>query len=170
MEGVFSRDGWHLYDSHMLSDCVKTKLVSDWQDLLRSRSIEMSRMRLFYDISDFDQSISAQPYINIRSRQKRSVLAKLRMGTLPIKIETGRYRSISEDQRICDNCNLNEVENEKHFVYHCTKHQNIREIYLDNLIDDDNNDVDNLKMIFSDFEKSKEFATYLIKGLDNRIK
>ena len=73
------------------------------------------------------------------------------MGTLPIKIETGRYRSISEDQRICDNCNLNEIENEKHFVYHCTKCQNIREIYLDHLIDDDNNDVDNLKMIFSDF-------------------
>ena len=170
MEGVFSRDGWHLYDTYMLSDCVKTKLVSDWQDLLRSRSIEMSRMKLFYDISDFDQSISAQPYINIRSRQKRSVLAKIRMGTLPIKIETGRYRSISEDQRICDNCNLNEIENEKHFVYHCTKHQNIRKIYLDHLIDGDNNDVDNLKLIFSDFEKSKEFATYLIKGLDNRIK
>ena len=92
------------------------------------------------------------------------------MGCLKLKIETGRYRSIPEAQRICDNCDLNEVENEKHFIFYCSKHTDIRNDKLNCLLDNDYDDVQNLKMIFSDVEKSKKFASYLLEGLNNRIR
>ena len=79
----------------------------------------MSRMKLslFYEISNFYESNKPQPYINIRDGKKRSMLAKLRTGTLPLKIETGRYRYTPEHQRICVNCDLNVIEHEKHFIF-----------------------------------------------------
>ena len=149
---------------------VRTALINKWQNTLRERSLNMSRMKLFYEITDFDHCNNAQPYVNIRSRQKRSVIAKLRMGTLPLKIETGRYRSIPEAERICENCDLNEVETEKHFIFYCTKHIDIRIDKLNCLLDNDYDDVQNLKMIFSDLDRSKDFAAYIVEGIDNRIR
>ena len=171
MEGHFPREGWNLCDTYKLSNLVKTNLLSSWQDSLRNRSIDMSRMKLFYEISDLDfrQNVRPQPYINIRSRRKRSVLAKCRMGTLPLKIETGRYRSIAEHQRICINCDLDLIENEKHFIFYCTKHTEIRNDKLNRLLDNDYDDIQNLKMIFHDFDRSKDFATFLLEGLVNRL-
>ena len=87
-----------------------------------------------------------------------------------MKIETGRYCSIPEAQRICENCDSNEVENEKHFIFYCSKHIDIRNDKLNRLLDNDYDDVQNLKMIFSDLNRSKDFATYLVEGLDNRIR
>ena len=46
--------------------------------------------------------------------KKRSMLAKFRMGVLPINTEVGRYRNILVDQRFCYNC-VNEIEGEIHF-------------------------------------------------------
>ena len=168
MANYFSIDNWYNTDFFKFSNFVKTALTNKWQSSLKERSLNMSRMKLFYEIT-FDHCTHAQPYINIRSRQKRSVLAKLRMGCLKLKIETGRYRSIPEAQRICDNCDLNEVENEKHFIFYCSKHTDIRNDKLNCLLDNDYDDVQNLKMIFSDVEKSKKFASYLLEGLENRI-
>ena len=168
MENYFSVDNWYNTDFFKFSNFVKTALTNKWQSSLKERSLNMSRMKLFYEIT-FDHCTHAQPYINIRSRQKRSVLAKIRMGCLKLKIETGRYRSIPEAQRICDNCDLNEVENEKHFIFYCSKHTDIRNDKLNCLLDNDYDDVQNLKMIFSDVERSKKFASYLLEGLENRI-
>ena len=79
----------------------------------------MSRMKLslFYEISNFYESNKPQPYINIRDGKKRSMLAKLRTGILPLKIETRRYRYTPEHQRICVKCDLNVIEHEKHFIF-----------------------------------------------------
>ena len=170
MESDFSQDNWYQTDLYKFSNNVRTALTNKWQNALKERSVDMSRMKLFYEITDVDHCIRAQPYTNIRSRQKRSVLAKIRMGTLPLKLETGRYRSIPEVQRICENCDLNEVENEKHFIFYCSKHVDIRNDKLNRLLDNDYDDVQNLKMIFSDLDRSKDFAEYLLEGLNNRIK
>ena len=162
LEEHFSREGWHLFDSFKLSNCVNDKLMSNWCEIQKDRSADMSRMKLFYEISNFYESNKPQPYINIRDRKKRSMLAKLRTGTLPLKIETGRYRYIPEHQRICVNCDLNVIEHEKHFIFYCTKHDNIRNDLLNHILDNDNNDIENLKMIFMDFEKSKDLASSVL--------
>ena len=46
-------------------------------------------------------------------------MAKLRCGVLPIKIETGRFVNLALEDRICEVCNLNEKEDELHFICKC---------------------------------------------------
>ncbi len=37
------------------------------------------------------------------------------MGMLPIAIETGRFKGLTENERICQSCPHQTVENEQHF-------------------------------------------------------
>ena len=63
------------------------------------------------------------------SCKERSMLAKFRMGVLPINIEVGRYRNISVDQRFCYNC-VTEIEDEIHFLLVCPVYENERVVLL----------------------------------------
>ncbi len=48
------------------------------------------------------------------SRQQRSLIAQLRLAILPIHIETGKFRGTQLDERICQLCDTQEVEDEIH--------------------------------------------------------
>ena len=50
-------------------------------------------------------------------RNERSILAQLRMGILPLTIETGRFINQPLEQRLCKICDSNEVEDEWHFIF-----------------------------------------------------
>jgi hypothetical protein len=43
----------------------------------------------------------------------------LRSGTLPIDIETGRFRKIPLQERLSGKCNNQSTKDEKHFLLHC---------------------------------------------------
>ena len=43
------------------------------------------------------------------SKSKRSLLAQLRLGVLPLAIETGRYTGKSIELRVCVVCDSNEL-------------------------------------------------------------
>ena len=68
--------------------------------------------------SNYKRNIIVEEYINSKVIQRcdRQNIAKLRSGTLPIEIEKGRYRSKPREERLCNQCNLNVVENETHFL------------------------------------------------------
>ena len=53
------------------------------------------------------------------SRERRSLMAQFRLGILPITVETGRFRKIPLQDRKCTICDLNGVEDEKHFLCIC---------------------------------------------------
>ena len=55
-------------------------------------------------------------------------MAKLRLGVLPLRVESGRYElpKVDHKNRICRQCTLEEVENEEHFLLRCTKHSTKR--------------------------------------------
>ena len=53
------------------------------------------------------------------SSKQRVVISKLRSGTLPIAIETGRFRKTPLPERLCGQCNNQSIEDEKHFLLHC---------------------------------------------------
>ena len=63
----------------------------------------------------------------------RKRLAQLRLGVLPIKIETDRYLNVPADQRFCTqpNCkhdgdNLSYIEDEQHFIIQCHQYDDLR--------------------------------------------
>ena len=54
------------------------------------------------------------------------MMAQLRAGVLPLCIETGRYKQIEVSNRLCVFCDLNEIEDEYHFVCKCCLYVDIR--------------------------------------------
>ena len=55
----------------------------------------------------------------VRIKPHRSLLARLRGGTAPLHIETGRYVSLPVEERICRSCNTGRIEDEQHFCVEC---------------------------------------------------
>ena len=51
------------------------------------------------------------------------------MGVAPLRIETGRYDCLEEEQRICFNCN-DTIESEAHVLLDCPLYQQIRESWF----------------------------------------
>ena len=65
-------------------------------------------------------SYGPEPYVTLPlEKSKRSLCAQLRMGTLPLSLEVGRFNSIAEEERLCSVCDLRVVEDEAHFMFHC---------------------------------------------------
>ena len=56
----------------------------------------------------------------------RQLFTKFRVS---LEIESGRYKNITREERICKNCNLNEIGDEYYFFLKCTaNHSLIEEI------------------------------------------
>lgn len=79
------------------------------------------------------QNFSTENYLlmNIPKNQ-RSALAQLRCGILPLRVETGRFRNEPLTDRLCVFCNLNEIENEIHFILKCTLYNDLRNLLIRN--------------------------------------
>ncbi len=45
----------------------------------------------------------------------RKCFSMLRCGTAPLRIETGRYERLPLEQRVCEECDSDNVEDEMHF-------------------------------------------------------
>ena len=73
-------------------------------------------------------------------RSYRQCLAKLRCGSLPLAVETGRYAkpAIQLNERICKLCNSQSIENEIHFLIECDLYDDLRRELFDNMVLVDN--------------------------------
>ena len=82
----------------------------------------------------FKNNYRAEPYVySVYNRAHRSLLAQLRCGILPIKIETGRYTQVPVEFRLCILCEENAVEDEEHFLFECKFYESIRNEYYHKL-------------------------------------
>ena len=45
---------------------------------------------------------------------------------LPLEIETGKFLGLNVEDRLCQVCDQNAVENEIHFLLHCTLYDELR--------------------------------------------
>ncbi len=103
------------------------------------------------------------------NRKHRSYLAQYRCGILPLNIETGRWGSIPLEDRICKMCDSLVVEDEYHFIFHCSLYNNIRDQFLQHVGNtilniNEKNEIDKMKMFMS-----KEFVGYFTKIISDMI-
>jgi len=143
-----------LYDYDQCKDnwCFEMKLLFDKVEQLdvfnnkRSCNIEHTQMKNINLVNDewknnlytkpklrtyvlFKENYCTENYVKYcMSRQQRSLIAQLRLGILPIHIETGRFRGTKLEDRICQLCDIQEVEDEIHFVCKCNLFKGLREI------------------------------------------
>ena len=62
----------------------------------------MGRLEIYHELKNgFDPERYAKV---VKDRKQRGLLAKARMGTVPLHIETGQYRDIAKDERLCQGC------------------------------------------------------------------
>ena len=77
----------------------------------------------------FKESPIAEHYLSLNvPKGLRSLCAQLRCGVLPLNIETGRYHGVPADLRKCELCQLDEVEDEFHFICRCVIYRDCRQL------------------------------------------
>ena len=110
-------------------DKVKIKLNGLMQEQWSNEMHNKPKLRTYVQIKDI---FEPEPYVlsNI-CRQRGSLLTQIRLGILPIKIETGRFMSLPVQQRLCELCEMHKVENEIHFLCECPLYHDFRETLYD---------------------------------------
>jgi hypothetical protein len=79
----------------------------------------------------FKNSRKYETYLDyIKESKYRIALTRFRTSSHHLAIEQGRYLSINRENRICNNCNLNLVESEFHFLLQCPKYSELRPRYI----------------------------------------
>ena len=112
--------------SHLVNT-VKRKLIkmytSYWN---QERDKHMNSGKLDTYSSLKKKTFSMVPYLSLTNFHHRRAICKIRISAHNLMIEFGRYKKpkpLPSEERICQNCNLNEVQYEIHFITQCTKYK-----------------------------------------------
>jgi len=97
----------------MLRDVAWREAVDSWREEARSRSKLAGVQKLI------EKGYEAR-CVEVKCKWRRRVLVQLRGGTAALEVETGRWRGVSREGRVCRNCRSEEVENVEHWLLRCT--------------------------------------------------
>ena len=104
---------------------------------------------------------------------ERKVVSQLRLGVLPLRLETARYLRpiLPENERVCY-CSSGDIENEFHLLFQCVKYNNLRDVWMSELSLPDNflniPPSDKMKYVLNSPENIKPTDRYLVAALDLR--
>ena len=75
----------------------------------------------------FKSSLTIENYLICSSDlDRRREFTRLRISAHRLRIETGRHTRTPVEARICTQCDLQGIKDERHFVLHCTKYTDQR--------------------------------------------
>ena len=133
----------HLYEQQQIFSVpeivskLKISMFKKQKVNLKNECETKPKLRTFVTFKNFE---TLPPHVGKPlSFFERKILSKLRLGILPIRLETGRYLRpvLPEAQRLCY-CNSGEVESESHVLFICQKYDRLREAWLYKLQKPDN--------------------------------
>lgn len=98
----------------------------------------------------------------IMSRTHRSAFARFRAGVAPIRLETGRFERLPEQERTCPLCST-AVETEKHVFLDCAAYEDIRNFLYEKIMQINNqfqvlSEQDKLGFIFNNNDITRHSA------------
>ena len=110
-------------------DVIKRKLVSRYEDFWYSNISEnaknQGKLRTYFK---FKSIFKREFYLNaITDIELRQSFTRFRISSHDLEIERGRYRNIKKENRLCSRCSDNCVEDELHFLLHCSKYKSKRD-------------------------------------------
>lgn len=110
-----------------LANYISEKFLSRWsEDVNRVNARHGSGQNKLRTYKLFKSVYEAENYLTcVMPHRHRSAYAKFRCGVAPIRLETGRYERLPQEQRICFNCQL-EIENEEHVLLNCPLYNDLR--------------------------------------------
>ena len=87
-----------------------------------------SALDVFREIKlNFEQSSYLR---SMENTKYRNTLAKFRLSSHKLNIEVGRHNNIPRNERKCTLCNLNDIEDEFHFLLKCPLYTTFRRQYI----------------------------------------
>ena len=82
---------------------------------------------ILYQTQNLCNFVTFKTYLKLNiCKAENSHLAQFRCAVLPLKIETGSFLGLSVEDRLRQVCDQNAVENEIHFLLHCTLYDDLR--------------------------------------------
>ena len=80
---------------------------------------------------ELNHNFEMSPYLTILvNKKQRNALAKLRLSSHQLNIETGKHRDIAHAERKCNLCNTQDLEDEYHFSLICPVYNELRKVYI----------------------------------------
>ena len=169
----------------------KKEVISKLSDFyLQKQKIELEaecylkpKLRTFLKFKDF--SVLPAYIKKPLTFAQRRMLAKTRLGCLPIRMETGRYERprLEETERICLVCRPNDqlvdledqvkvVESETHFLYYCKAYSDERDLLIKQMTLPSNfldlNDEEKLKLTLNDPLNVKFSSQFILNAFNKR--
>ena len=106
---------------------LRDTFVVDWRTAIQS----MPKLQLYCTLKpDF---ICEQYLIKIKNAELCKQLARFRLSSHHLEIESGRFYGVDRDQRLCRCCNMNVVESEYHFFLCCDDYRHLRIKHIGNI-------------------------------------
>ena len=104
-----------------------TRFKVDWlESVQRGNGIRGTGRNKLRTYSCFKNDFETELYCSlILPPRHRSAFCKFRCGVAPIRIETGRYENLPENERTCPFCF--EVEDEIHVLFNCILYIDLRQ-------------------------------------------
>ncbi len=132
----FNPDVTKTTSSRRLVQTVKAALTEKWYQQWSTELQQSAKLRTY---RTFKNSVAAEEYLlKHLTIKQRSATARFRCGSFPLAIELGRYRRPMTplENRVCRVCNDGQVEDERHFLLHCSKYDDIRDKCFGQLLSD----------------------------------
>ena len=153
-------------------DRLKVSLISKDMAKLKNLCHNLPKLRSYVSLADF--SAPKMYLTKPMSYAQRRMIAKIRLGCLPIRIETGRFERPKKnaEQRICLQCHMDEIESEEHFLLVCPRHSRLRSSLLGKFLNESCQTLDQtgkLAFLLNDSSAVKATAQFILKALENRL-
>ncbi len=109
---------------HNFYNTAKTRLFEkykkEWQN-------EISRLSSLDNYMKFKPSHGLEHYFSVVSNKKHlTALCRFRLRSHNLAIELGRHKNMPRDRRICNYCDMDQIEDEIHFLLFCPLYEEFR--------------------------------------------
>ena len=180
LNGIF--DSNTSFQLKVVVDTIKDKYISDQAEYFKHECEQQTKLRTF---NLFKQFGSLPAYLTKPlSFYQRKHLAKIRLGSLALRIETGRYSRprLEVHERICPICSetriqrglLPQIETEAHFLFSCDQYTKLREKWFSLIFKPENfdslNEAAKLDVVLNHAENCKPSAQFIIDAYGVRSK
>lgn len=142
---------------------LRDVFITEW-----NHGLSLSSSSVLY--KEMKQSFEMSPYLLIiQNKKHRNAIAKLRLSSHQLNIETGRHTNIERSDRKCNLCNLNDLEDEYHFTLICPIYKDLRIAYIQKYFYKRPNVMKFLELLNSTRPKIlNNFAVFILKAFKLR--
>lgn len=104
---------------------IRQRIIDTYQQSWYSEINNSSRLHSY---CIFKHNFELEKYLTLNLDQKYKIaLTRFRTSSHSLFIESGRYQNLQREQRVCQSCNMNKVEDEFHFLLVCPHYRDLRQ-------------------------------------------